>query len=556
MAKMIFFTFYLILLIHPAIFGQQDLDRDVVVVKTYMPTIADAFKISSLPKINDTAVVHPVFEYTVASTQIKTSFRPEPVNPAKLLSEPLPHLYGNYLKLGIGTQLNPMAELYINSLWSRKNSWGVYLKHFSANAKTKVNGDTYYPWLSENKALLTGTQFLTKSTLTGRLEFNSNKYFRYGYDPDSMVLVKDDIKRRIFTLINADATYRSNYITGDKLNYLSGIDYYFFGDNLKSRENSFSFKVDIDEKYKGYYLGIKSGISFYNQADANDLSTSQTYIEVSPFATRKGEEWEYTVGIKTSTEINPDENAKLHIYPDLKFSFIIVDKIMTSYFGFTGKNDINSYRKLAENNPYYYANQYIDDDGNYRINSDPTNYKKIIYGGLRGYISKRLSYNAVVKFSETSGHVFYLADSTGNCFTDISDNLDIFDISGELAYKTEKLEIRASGNIYSYAAMDSIIKPSYMPAYNIDISAGYNLKDKILLNCELIFAGERNAVNIYNKSETLGSIADINLGAEYRYTKKMSAFLNLNNIANQKYFIWQHYPSWGFNVMFGVTYAF
>ena len=49
-------------------------------------------------------------------------------------------------------------------------------------------------------------------------------------------------------------------------------------------------------------------------------------------------------------------------------------------------------------------------------------------------------------------------------------------------------------------------------------------------------------------------IVDINLGAEYRYSKMLSFFVNFNNIANTRYYRWEKYPSQRFNLMAGLTF--
>jgi len=51
-------------------------------------------------------------------------------------------------------------------------------------------------------------------------------------------------------------------------------------------------------------------------------------------------------------------------------------------------------------------------------------------------------------------------------------------------------------------------------------------------------------------------LVDVNLGLEYRYTKFLSAFLNLNNLAAQRYQRWYAYPTQKFNLLGGLTYTF
>ena len=91
--------------------------------------------------------------------------------------------------------------------------------------------------------------------------------------------------------------------------------------------------------------------------------------------------------------------------------------------------------------------------------------------------------------------------------------------------------------------------------------------DKILVRANIFVVGNRqtysfnviegvepveNGKYIYN----LKPFLDANLGFEYRYNKKLSAFINFNNFAGKKYYQWTAYPVQGFNLLGGITLAF
>jgi hypothetical protein len=57
-------------------------------------------------------------------------------------------------------------------------------------------------------------------------------------------------------------------------------------------------------------------------------------------------------------------------------------------------------------------------------------------------------------------------------------------------------------------------------------------------------------------AKELGLIIDANVGVEYRYTNRISAFLQCNNVAAQQYFRWYKYPVQAFQIMGGVTFRF
>jgi outer membrane receptor protein involved in Fe transport len=58
------------------------------------------------------------------------------------------------------------------------------------------------------------------------------------------------------------------------------------------------------------------------------------------------------------------------------------------------------------------------------------------------------------------------------------------------------------------------------------------------------------------REERLKGIADINLGAEYRYNKRMGLFIQLNNILNVRYSRFLNYPTQRFSALGGVSFSF
>ena len=56
--------------------------------------------------------------------------------------------------------------------------------------------------------------------------------------------------------------------------------------------------------------------------------------------------------------------------------------------------------------------------------------------------------------------------------------------------------------------------------------------------------------------KTIKGYVDISFGVDYRYSKVLSVFLNLNNITASKYSRWYNYPSYTFGAMAGLSYSF
>ena len=54
----------------------------------------------------------------------------------------------------------------------------------------------------------------------------------------------------------------------------------------------------------------------------------------------------------------------------------------------------------------------------------------------------------------------------------------------------------------------------------------------------------------------LNGYVDASINAEYRYTKKVAAFIKLNNLAAHPYQIWNNYYSQRLNGLLGVNFSF
>jgi hypothetical protein len=105
-----------------------------------------------------------------------------------------------------------------------------------------------------------------------------------------------------------------------------------------------------------------------------------------------------------------------------------------------------------------------------------------------------------------------------------------------------------------------------LPKVQVIARGFYKILPNLNLQVDANLEGGRYA-QVYTKAESdkeentqfakkLGFITDLNLGAEYLYSNKMSAFIQFNNFAAQRYKRWYNYPVQGFQVMGGVTFKF
>src|SRR3954467_5504680 len=68
-------------------------DTMLHVVKSFQPTIADAYKINDMPVVKDSVPPPPQLSYGINSKKVFTPFTVTPLKSAKMIGEPLSKLY-------------------------------------------------------------------------------------------------------------------------------------------------------------------------------------------------------------------------------------------------------------------------------------------------------------------------------------------------------------------------------------------------------------------------------------------------------------------------------
>ena len=88
------------------------------------------------------------------------------------------------------------------------------------------------------------------------------------------------------------------------------------------------------------------------------------------------------------------------------------------------------------------------------------------------------------------------------------------------------------------------------------------------MNVEAQFLGQRKAAYYANPAdasadfiinpavEDLDGYLDLHLGVEYRYTKRLSLFVDMSNLSASKYERWYRYPVQRGLLIGGATYSF
>lgn len=532
-----------------AVSGQTGIDKEIVVIKPYQPTLSDAFKINVLPGVSDTLQVRPEFHYVIRPEKYETGFEVKPIKAASLVAQPPEKLYKGYLKLGMGNHLMPLAELNISSLYSNKSIYGIELRHNSINGKIRLSDDVHIkPGLNENALKLSGSRIFDNSRLSGALSAGYHGINYYGIDPevDSLPDYKDI--RQNFLRAGGEVCWESLNKRTEVFNYRTTAGYSFVQDKFSNYQHEIEILADFNRFIKGQMFGLDAGWTQLISSPSVD-SSGLSVLRLAPWISKRTDEYNYLLGARLAVEID-DEGPTMHIYPRAKFQINVVDGVLMPYLVLDGYLKENNYAVLSRENPYILPG----------LNLKSTSNKVTFMGGLAGSLTTKLSYDINGSYTLADDLYFYVNDTAsvyGNRFDALLDDGEKIQVHGEISYRTsEKLWFYLSQNYYSYE-LENLEHPWHKQQYDLTFSVRYNLKDKILADLDIFYLGDRYARNFDPDGEPylIDGTLDMNIGLEYRYTKALSVFLRLNHLMGSEQFLYYQYPTMRFNFLAGFTYS-
>lgn len=563
------FTLISACLIGSTVFAQGN---DVILITTGDRSVETAYRLNARPKILDTVFPTPTTSFPLLSINYEPTFEIPKIEPAKVnLQQKLPQLYNGYARIGIGSLLMPLAELYYNNGRSRKLNYGGHLHHLSSFGKMRNVAPANF-----DRTNVRGFVGVNEKKYSWDVESyykNQGLHF-YGFPNEKAN--KDSIAQR-FNTIGLKGGFHSHAKDSLGLNWKVGLEYRHFNDkkskadSLKdwnARENFFAirtgaeykwgteiFAADLDILHNSYKFGVMND----TVGMLTGLENKNTIISLRPSISTysKNRKLKAKVGVDLTASLG--SKNKVYLYPIAEVKYSLFNDILIPYAGVTGGLTQQSFKRLTDDNEFILSNVSLQNE------------HKAADGfvGIKGTLSKRIGFNVFASFSHVKNKALFVTDtvySGRNRFNVIYDTMNITKIEGSIYYQLkEKVKIDVIGRYFSYNARNNIFAWN-LPQFQVILRGTYNLYDKFILTIDAnleggrraqVFAPGKDVLEENNQyALKLGFLADANIGLEYRYNKRVSGFVNLNNVAAQRYRRWYNYPTQGFQAMLGVTIRF
>lgn len=556
-------------------------DETQIVTGVRENAVKNALKISDTPVLVDTTLRSQNLEYDLLPRRVETTYHIDTIQAARLrMRESLNRLYKGYIRGGIGLFTTPLAEIRYNSVRSRNSAFGAHAKHFSSKGGINEVLKSSY---SDNLVDVWGRKFFREHEGSIGAKYERNMVHYYGFHEDSLarILENENVRydskdiRQIYNYIEGRAGWKSYYRDSTKLNHTIDARYYHYTSAFNSRENNMlltghlvkfinndHYTLDISLDYNNYKRSVNEVFQYYipegtEQTVHPENATNNAILKLRPQIVKRGRHWHALIGIGVYTELA--STAKFHFYPDAEFKYSLFDDMLTPYVGLTGKLERNSYYTLTQENPFLL--------GDVSLFNSSVDYE--LYGGLRGRFSREISFNVGVNYSRTRDMPLFVNDiifSSENRFDIIYDRVDQFKIFGELTFlKHEKLLVLAKASYTTYS-LRTQPEAWHLPNLRIDLTTDYNLGKKLYAKIRLHAQNDRTALSVLNVpgaepagenfSVKLKGFVDADLGLEYRYTNRLSAFVEVRNVFASRYEQWYRFPAQRFLLLGGASFSF
>ena len=569
-------------------------EQTVVIYNEYSPVLKDASRIQSLPVIADTVKVEPKFEYSVTPTMYRTSFTPSKIPAATVKGEALKPLNTGLVKVGYGNYISPFAELYINSKRQKNYSIGIAAQHHSSFGKIRnYLNQKIYSGYDDSRIEAFGKKLFAKSVLSGKIYFSSNGINYYGYDPKvygntdtinwdtfDYVDTRDEVEKQRFNRVGANMAYESQ-LTGKKhWNYKLGLGYQYFFTKTKDYQHKIDVIANIGRSVKNISYGLDLGYLFNANkmaaypnpnivvgtigfgVPAKMSSLNEMYLNAKPYFRFENEKWQIRAGANLCFDLINSQN-EFYIYPDV-YAQLNVSNTILPYISYGGHLQTNNLEFISTVNPF--INSY---EGYHN-----TSYQHEANLGVKANISSKIYLHINANYSHIDYMAFFVNDTTlplQNKFKMEYMDVDRVGAYAELSMRdlTPGLDIMLKAHYYYYIKLgDSRVlnapkiadaRPWQRPDLDISLRASYRLTNKISFGVEGYFLNRcfaKEYVEGVPYAKKMKAVIDVNLFGEYKFDDNFSAFLYLNNIACQRYYIWNNYRAQGFNALVGLTYIF
>jgi hypothetical protein len=521
------------LISHLISFGQAGTNDEMIVIKQYKSTLEDADKITVAPSIPDEEVAKQNYVYQLPQKDYKSSlFEPNPLKPIALSKEKIERRNGSYIKFGFGTQLTPLAQLAYNDNRTKNLKFGLWYDHLSMrgfqNKFMRFSDDKVGVYLKG-----------TPGKIETGFDFSFHNLRTHFYATDSVEKRQDIFQR--FRSYDGRVFIKNTGENKLKLNFKQDVSFSYFQE-FRGAANEWFVGGNT---YAERAFGKKHHVDFDFTFDISKYTADTLALQRNIFKVRAGyffDNDDWLIRGKGGVAVDGKK-----VYP---LAHVTIEKRLYQHYlivlaDWQFQFNKNSFRDFALNNNFVNSSLQLQNTR-----------RSDLQVALKG-TAKAFSYNAGFHYKRVWNMAMFVNDTNNmNRFDILYDHANVYTIHAEMGYNWKENLRSLLAVDYHIFDMDNELKAWHEPALNLSFRTTYNFKEKMIFGLELFALAQAHAKLANGSAQLIKGTADLNVSAEYVFKKYLSFFINLNNIAHQKYQRFYRYPSFGFNGVIGAKFSF
>ena len=515
--------------------------QTIDITSAYKPVIRNAAKInlSASPFTADSS--RPKLAYDIPAMNLFFSYQPITLKPLALSQDSALQLgIRNYVKAGFGNLTTPYVDAGLSFGDGKKGMINLYGNYISSKGNIK-NQD-----FSQIRLKATGNYFTGKNEAYGAFSIDQNEYFQYGYDHSLHTFLKDSLRRK-YQDIGLLAGIRNVALNDYNINYDPHAEVHVFSRENKISESTLILDAPAESRFGDQVAFKVTGRADFtnltNKTGSIDTKTSNNIFQVAPELVYYSNVFTFHGGVSPTWD-----NSKLNVLPNVYGEAQLQHNVLMIQAGWVGRIIKNTYRTLSETNPWM-------EDPSSLLNTKEVQY----YGGVKATLGKHFSFNAkaaVIKF--TNMPLFVNDFNDGKSFMVFNERkMTDLRIHGDLSFVSQdKFTLTSALDVNTYTGLADNKNAWHLIPLQVTGSFRWNAFKQLLLKGDIMAFSQIPVLLSSGDEKKLPAGTDLSAGAEFKITKQFSAWLDLNNIFDNKYQRWYNYPVYGLNVIGGLVYRF
>lgn len=509
----------------------------------YKPVLRNAVKINFSATHLNADTTAPALTYSIPAQNLFYSYQPIPLTALALEQDTNLYLgLRNYVKAGYGNLATPYVSAGFSFGDGKKFLANVYADYISSKGKL------LYQDYSRLNLKAAGSLFLPTNEVYAGVNVKMHENFLYGFDSALYKYSKKDVRQQ-FQEFSGNIGIRDTKTGEFGINYNPNLQISNFTNVNKLSETSFILTAPVEKKFGevfAFKLEAKADITSYstkNLLPAN-VKFNNNVFQVSPSLVFSTPRASINGGITPTWD-----NGKFVWLPNVYAEAFIAENAFAFQAGWVGRLTKNTYRNLSEVNPY--LKTFIS-----QLNTKEIEY----YGGIKGTLGKHFNFNAKAGYITYTNLPFFINDTAtdGKAFV-VSNETKVnnFRVHGDVSYiSKEKLTVTAGITYNGYVGMKSNAKAWNTLPLEFTSSLRWWAFKQVLLKADFYAFSGSFYLDQGNVARAFKPGSDLSAGIEFKINKTFSAWMDVNNILNNKYQRWHNYEVYGLNLLGGIRVNF